>query len=798
MHMKFHRTRSSALLLALASACGGGGGSGSGLTPPSGLVYDMDDLVAATRVAVAPVVPQVQGTVDAWSITPALPEGLVLDPDTGAISGTPLTAWPRTTYTVVAANEDGEASFTFDLLVVDPARFAFVTSDNDDTISSLALDYSNGNLVRRGLAASEAGETGPEQLVLHPRGRFAFTPNFATDNLTTWAVDTASSALTKIDVDKLGAGPHYVAVHPNGRWVYSADAAADEVIGFEFDEAEGQLIPIAVDVATGRRPIAMAFDRLGRFVFVANGGMEATGHGSSLQAYAIAPNADLQPVGQPFKLLGGKPTTLVCDPNRDALYIALDTYDGVASLRYSPKTGAFQVGQFRAAGDGVAALAVHPQRPMLYSLAARENVLRTFAVDESTLRLTATSVLGAGTEPVDMILDPTGSSLYTLARGSQELKSWTIDKQSNPVPVTSFALRGAPKHITAVVGDHPTEWQPRFVHVTAEESAEVSAFTIGTDGAVTLSGVVSQPGERPSSVVLDPTLRLAFVANQAGGSIARYSVGADGALKTLGAPLVVDGVVRSLTNELSGRFLYAVTENLGTGIGKLHAWSYDATTGTCTELGAIDTVASPRWVGVDPTSEFLYVASAGSQTDGSASIGVYRTDSRTGVPSASAAPLTLATAPANLGFHPSGRWLYAPLPNANAVARFQIRRTDGALEVQADSATSYADEPVAVTFSAEGQWAYVACRGGLGQGLVARHAVNAEGSLEAATWSSTAGSKPTALSVAPGSSLLYALNEGGDDMTPYQIQAQDGTLLNLPNVLVGLKPSGISVTSVTQ
>jgi hypothetical protein len=72
----------------------------------------MDDLVAATRVAVAPVVPQVQGTVDAWSITPALPEGLVLDPDTGAISGTPLTAWPRTCTVEGRPSSTGPASRT--------------------------------------------------------------------------------------------------------------------------------------------------------------------------------------------------------------------------------------------------------------------------------------------------------------------------------------------------------------------------------------------------------------------------------------------------------------------------------------------------------------------------------------------------------------------------------------------------------------------------------------------------------------------------------------------------------------
>jgi 6-phosphogluconolactonase (cycloisomerase 2 family) len=69
--------------------------------------------------------------------------------------------------------------------------------------------------------------------------------------------------------------------------------------------------------------------------------------------------------------------------------------------------------------------------------------------------------------------------------------------------------------------------------------------------------------------------------------------------------------------------------------------------------------------------------------------------------------------------------------------------------------------------------------------------------LEPGSWAATAGANPVALSLAPGNDLLYALNSGGDDMTPYMIQ-QDGTLANQSNVLVGLQPSALSVTGITR
>jgi hypothetical protein len=44
------------------------------------------------------------GTVVSWTITPALPAGLVFDPATGEISGTPTVVNATTTYTVNATN----------------------------------------------------------------------------------------------------------------------------------------------------------------------------------------------------------------------------------------------------------------------------------------------------------------------------------------------------------------------------------------------------------------------------------------------------------------------------------------------------------------------------------------------------------------------------------------------------------------------------------------------------------------------------------------------------------------------
>ncbi|MBN2159680.1 MAG: putative Ig domain-containing protein [Spirochaetes bacterium] len=74
--------------------------------PPSGLSYTTP-VVYTIAQAITPNEPTVTGTVTSWSVDPALPEGLTLDPVTGTISGTPAEVLPSAPYTVTAANSGG-------------------------------------------------------------------------------------------------------------------------------------------------------------------------------------------------------------------------------------------------------------------------------------------------------------------------------------------------------------------------------------------------------------------------------------------------------------------------------------------------------------------------------------------------------------------------------------------------------------------------------------------------------------------------------------------------------------------
>ena len=98
--------------------------TGPVVTAPAQLNYSSVNSVYSPNLTIAPNMPSSSGgPVDAYSVTPALPAGLLLNAQTGVISGTPLMEQILTSYTVTASNSAGSASvnLTMEVKVVAPS-----------------------------------------------------------------------------------------------------------------------------------------------------------------------------------------------------------------------------------------------------------------------------------------------------------------------------------------------------------------------------------------------------------------------------------------------------------------------------------------------------------------------------------------------------------------------------------------------------------------------------------------------------------------------------------------------------
>lgn len=102
------------LLCAAATGCGGGGGGGAGAAgpAPSDLVYAASPARYDAQATIVPNAPTWQGgDPSSFIVAPPLPQGLVLDPVTGVISGTTTKRLhPLTTHTITASNAGGSTT----------------------------------------------------------------------------------------------------------------------------------------------------------------------------------------------------------------------------------------------------------------------------------------------------------------------------------------------------------------------------------------------------------------------------------------------------------------------------------------------------------------------------------------------------------------------------------------------------------------------------------------------------------------------------------------------------------------
>ena len=84
---------------------------------PTGLSYSSSSINGTVGVAIASLNPTVTGSGITYSIDPALPSGLLLNPTTGVISGTPSVTAASAIYTVTATNVGGSTTTTLTIVV---------------------------------------------------------------------------------------------------------------------------------------------------------------------------------------------------------------------------------------------------------------------------------------------------------------------------------------------------------------------------------------------------------------------------------------------------------------------------------------------------------------------------------------------------------------------------------------------------------------------------------------------------------------------------------------------------------
>jgi len=360
----------------------------------------------------------------------------------------------------------------------------------------------------------------------------------------------------------------------------------------------------------------------------------------------------------------------------------------------------------------------------------------------------------------------TTAIVYVTNSGSNNVSGYAINATTgglSAVPGSPFTNVSAPSTI-AVSSDG------FFAFAANSQSNNVTAFRVGMDGGLlSVSPTPSTPnpapvGTAPRAIAISQDAQFVYVANSRSDSVTVLSVGATGAL--------------TRTPEADG------TPNPVSAGG-----------------------SSPAAIAISPSGRFLYVANSTSNTVTAFQIdanGLLKLIPPTG-PATNPIPVS-GTVPTALAMTFTGQFLYTTNSASDTVSVFQVE-SNGLLTLVSSAGTGTNPVPIGgtspdgIAVAPNGQFLYTANGGG----NVSAFSIGGNGLLTLVPSSGSspnpipAGTSPSAITISQDGQFLYVANRGGG-VSAYTVVSETGTLIPLTPLLgnpfpTGTAPSGIATPS---
>lgn len=624
-----YRTVSLALLslasLTFLSACGGGGGGGStgsggggaddggGGDPlaPSDLEYELSASAYLVELAIEPNHASWQGVITEFEVAPELPEGLLLDPVQGTLSGTPLIPTEARTYVVTGRSEHGETSTVLELRVTESPSL-LMGGFEDGTLAAFRVDPSSGQLETLGLeyAPMEAGAL--RDVVVHPSGRFAFSANHAAlgseDDLCVFRIDEVNGLPELVSTHPFQEGEHSITLSPEGSMAFVTSRANHALQAFAIDGETGALSPLGEPVATGTSPDRVLVDPLGRFLCVQNF------HSLEVRFYAIDPSSGaLTPAGDAvFTSPARRPTDLALSEDGRHLYVTFDQTSEIQqfSLDWDPMAQQAVVtwGKRTPTGALPTSMALGPRGTHLLVACQGANELRSYRCDPVSGELSLAGSLPTGTAPRTVHMDASGTWAYVSLEGLHELLTVRIDPRTRALTATSQVLTrpglGRMAVLTEVAQRQPIALNAYAVNLSSEG---ISVFTVDPTSGLLTGGQETPVGARPDFVALDPRGRHAWIADAEAWTLSTADLDATGGLAgPTEAVLSLPGQPQGMAADRSGRFLFVTVS----GPGRVLCFKVPSEGGVPVLLQELPVADGPEEVACDPTGRFVHLSAA--------------------------------------------------------------------------------------------------------------------------------------------------------------------------------------------
>lgn len=301
-----------------------------------------------------------------------------------------------------------------------------------------------------------------------------------------------------------------------------------------------------------------------------------------------------QIAGSPFSGIGRNPVTLIAHPSGKFLYVVSHDDSIVTELGIGTDGKLYGLHTYNLTGSFGTAVAVDPAGAYLYVTYTYQNGFTTaspgpggvtiFPIDNNASDANY-GALGAplnqnvGNNPVSVAVSNTTSTFANKF-------VYVVDQEASPnATVLGFQQNAATGALTTISGT-----------------------TCSTTAPTTCTGY--HAGTVPSSIVIDPTTRFVYVADEYANQVIGFGVSApNGNLVPLvSSPFLTGSFPVNMLIDPRGKYLLVANFNANT-VGSFNINTADGSLGGTASLGASGTATGPQCVTIDP-ARGIYVYTA--------------------------------------------------------------------------------------------------------------------------------------------------------------------------------------------
>ncbi|MFT7671478.1 MAG: 6-phosphogluconolactonase (cycloisomerase 2 family) [Planctomycetota bacterium] len=805
----------SALFYASCGHSGGAAGLGAGTVPGDGGGSDPDEFSYPKQLFLLGVnetletqAPVIVGSFDNFSVTPALPDGLTFDTETGEFSGTVTTYTPSRAYSFVAStgqDEDLVEILAFiTISVTGESRFGFSASALDGSVSAFGIGGSDGVPFHQGYNGEAINGFG--QLLGNQTGRVLCGLNET--ELTSYVINQTSGIPNLGFIEEMGTGPHAIAMHPSGLYVFVTTALENRIRSFSIDAETGEFILIT-DASTAVEPISVICDPNGRYLIVEHefgnsGGDDKT----RLRCYTIDQETGEILQSATFDLVTIVPAEMVLGPHGENLYLTLvEPFETVLHCTVDPLIGRPALAGTEDSGQGPTSLAIDPGGRWLYVSNLGSEEITLFEIDQETGSPNVLSTTPASANISGLSMSDDGRELYVVDSVLGHLTVHQVDQVSGEIGAgTTLRTRIGNGPLVITSGASGIRRRSTDLYVLNEGSGDVTSYRITAETGEIDDGLanVVPNSSAPRDIVIDPHGRFAYVSDPVANSVTQYSLGEDGSMTELGAPAVfAAGEPGLMAIDPSGRFALIAVGNFDLLI------SYSiAEDGTFTFAHSRPLPLDIESITFDPTGQFFYVAVPGDGITQFGEIGAYSIDSSNGLmiilPS-----IPAAGHPSSLEFNPTGTRAYVTFEDSDSIIGYDLG-VDGALLAISQGSIAQPG-PKDIELTRDGRFAYSVFGGSVPRqsGLLLYDVEPTSGELfnaitQAFQWrdSIAAGEGARRVEVTPSGEYIYVLTQGGQneaaELRAFSGTSEDGFPTAIDTAMPGVLPVEMEIRDIVE